>query len=84
MRPGDGVSVDKGEELLEDCEERPVGENADALLGMQTAAGDGPPVHHAEKAEPDVLPLRQVLPGEGLVELDGSSVNLQEDTWFIP
>lgn len=78
MRPGDGVSVDEGEELLEDGEERPVGEDTDALLGVETAAVDGPPVHHAEQTEPDVLPLRQKLLGERLVELDGSAVNLQE------
>lgn len=77
MGPGDGVSVDEGEELLEDGEERPVGEDADALLHLQAAAGDGPAVDHAEQTEPHALPLRQQLSGERLVELDGCSVNLQ-------
>lgn len=78
VRPGDGVSVDEGEELLEDGEEGPVGEDADALLHLQAAAGDGPPVHDAEQPEPDALPLRQQLPGERLVELDRCSVNLRD------
>lgn len=78
VRPGDGVSVDESEELLEDGEEGPVGQDADALLGVETAAGDGPAVHHAEQAEPDVLPLGQKIPGKRLVELDGSAVDLQD------
>lgn len=77
MRSGDGVSVDEGEELLEDVEEGPVREDADALLHLQAAVGDRPPVDHAEQPEPHALPLRQQLPGERLVELDGGSVNLQ-------
>ena len=83
VRPGDGVSVDEGEELLEDGEERPVGQDADALLHLQAAVGDGPPVDHAEQAEPDALPLRQQLPGERLVELDGGAINLQGEAAFI-
>lgn len=77
MGSGDGVSVDEGEELLEDGEEGPVGEDTDALLHLQAAVGDRPPVDHAEQPEPHALPLRQQLPGERLVELDGCSVNLQ-------
>ncbi len=78
MRSGDGVSVDEGEELLEDSEEGPVGEDTDALLHLQAAVGDGSPVDHAEQPEPHALPLGQQLPGEWLVELDGCSVNLEE------
>lgn len=77
MGSGDRVSVDEGEELLEDGEEGPVGEDADALLHLQAAVGDRPPVDYAEQPEPHALPLRQQLPGERLVELDGCSVNLQ-------
>lgn len=79
MRSGDGVSVDEGEELLEDGEEGPVGEDADALLHLQAAVCDRPPVDHAEQPEPHALPLRQQLPGERLVELDGCSVNLRRE-----
>ncbi len=64
MRSGDGVSVDEGEELLEDSEEGPVGEDTDALLHLQAAVGDGSPVDHAEQPEPHALPLGQQLPGE--------------------
>lgn len=77
MGSGDGVSVDKGEELLEDGEERPVGQDADALLHLKAAVGDRPPVDHAQQTEPHALPLRQQVPGERLVELDGCAVNLQ-------
>lgn len=73
----DGVSVDKGEELLEDAEEGPVRQDADALLHLQAAVGDRPPVHHAEKPQPHALPLRQQLLLERLVELDGGTINLQ-------
>ena len=76
MGPGDGVSVDEGEKLLEDGEEGPVGEDADALLHLQGAVGDGPAVDHTEQAQPHALSLRQQLPGEGLIELDGCSVDL--------
>lgn len=75
----DGVSVDEGEELLEDAEEGPVGQDADALLHLQAAAGDGPPVHHAEQTQPHALLLRQQLLLEGLVELDGGAVDLRTD-----
>lgn len=78
MRSRDGVSVDEGEELLEDGEEGPVGEDADALLYVEAAAADWPAVHHAEQTEPDALPLRQQLSGEGLVELERGTVDLQK------
>lgn len=76
MRTRDGVTVDKGEKLLEDGEEGPVGEHAHALLDLHRPAGDGPPVHHAYQAETHPLPLRQSLPGVRLVELDGRAVHL--------
>lgn len=57
MWPGDRISVDKGEELLEDGEEGPVGQHADALLHLQAAAADWPPVNHAEQSQSDALPL---------------------------
>lgn len=72
-----GVSVDEGEELLEDAEEGPVRQDADALLHLQAAVGDGPAVHHAEEPQPHALPLRQQLLLQRLVELDGGAVNLQ-------
>lgn len=84
MGSGDGVSVDEGEELLEDGEEGPVGEDTDALLHLQAAVGDRPPVDHAQQPEPHALPLRQQLPGERLVELDGRSVNLQGEQGETP
>lgn len=77
MGPGDGVSVDEGEELLEDGEEGPVREDADARLHLQAAVGDGPPVDDAQQTEADALPLRQQLSAERLVKLDGGAVNLQ-------
>lgn len=82
MGSGDGVSVDEGEELLEDGEKGPVGENTHALLHLQGAVGDRPPVHHAHQAQTDALPLREALPWERLIELDGSTVNLgrEEET----
>lgn len=79
MRTGDGVSVDEGEELLEDGEEGPVGQHADALLHLQAAAADWPPVDHAEQPQGDALPLRQQLRGEGLVELDGGAIHLMKE-----
>lgn len=79
LSSGDGVSVDEGEELLEDAEEGPVRQDADALLHLQAAAADGPAVHHAEQTQADALLLRQQLLREGLVELDGSTVDLQGD-----
>lgn len=79
VRSRDGVSVDEGQKLLEDGEEGPVGEDADALLPVDAAAANGPPVHHAEQAQPDALPLRQQLPGERLVELEGGAINLQRE-----
>ena len=78
VRTGDGVAVDEGEKLLEDGEEGPVGEHADALLHLHRAAGDGPPVHHAHQAQAHALPLRQRLPRVRLVELDGGAVHLGE------
>lgn len=79
MRPRDGVSVNEGEELLEDGEEGPVGQDADALLHLEAAVGDGPSVDDAEEAEPHALSLRQQLAGKRLVELDGCSINLQTE-----
>lgn len=73
---GDGVAVDKGEELLEDGEEGPVGEHADALLHLKRAVGDGSPVHHAHQAQAHALPLGEALTRECLVELDGGPVHL--------
>lgn len=78
VRSRDGVSVDEGQELLEEGEEGPVGQDADALLDVEAAAADGTPVHHAEQTQLDALPLRQEVPAERLVELDGGAVNLQE------
>lgn len=78
VRSRDGVSVDEGQELLEDGEEGPVGQDADALLDVDTSAADGTPVHHAEQTQLEALPLRQQVPAERLVELDGGAVNLRD------
>lgn len=83
MGSGDGVSVDEGEELLENVEEGPLRQDTDALLDLQAAVGDGSAVDHAEQAEPDALPLRQQLSREGLVELDGCSVHLRGTSHLI-
>lgn len=77
MRTRDGVSVHEGEKLLEDGEERPVREDADALLHLQAAVGDRAPVDHAQQPQANALTLREQLAVEGLVELDGGAVNLQ-------
>lgn len=39
MRPGDGVAVEECEKLPEGVKERPVGEEADALVGVDGALG---------------------------------------------
>lgn len=39
VRAGDGVTVEEGEELAEGVEEGPVGEQADALVGVDGAWG---------------------------------------------
>lgn len=75
---GDGVTVDKGEKLLEDGEEGPVREHAHTLLDLHRPAGDGPPVHYAYQAKTHPLSLRQSLPWVRLVELDGRAVHLGE------
>lgn len=74
--PRDGVAVDKHEELAEDIEERPVGQDTDALAGLQRAASHGPSVHHAQQPQAQALLLRQPLPGKRLVELDGRPIHL--------
>lgn len=80
LRAGDGAAVKEREELSEGVEERPVGEEADALVGVDGAGGGGGGRASAGvrvgKAQLGALALAQALQREGLVELDGSSVHL--------
>lgn len=76
VRPRDRVSVYEGEELLEDAEEGPVRQNADALLDLHAAVGDGPAVHDAQQTQTHTLPLGQRLAWVRLVELDRCTVHL--------
>lgn len=84
MGARDGVTIDERQELLEHIKERPAGQDADALLGLDGLAPHRPLVHHTEEAEPLALLLTQVLPGVLLIELDGSTVSLREGDKIIP
>lgn len=78
MRSRDGVAIDEGEKLLEDGEERPVGEHTHALLHLHHAVSDGSVVHNTDQPEPQPLSFRESLPWVRLVELDSSSIHLRE------
>ena len=77
MRPGDGVSIEEGEETPEGLEKGPVGEEADALVAMDTAG----PVVEIRRLQPQLgaLAFRQTLLSVGLIELDGCPVHLHEE-----
>lgn len=78
MRPRDGVSIEECEKTPEGLEKWPVGEQADALVAMDS------PGSVAEvgmlKAQLGALPIRQALLGVGLIELDGCPVHLHRGT----
>lgn len=78
MRSRDGVAIDEGEKLLEDSEERPVGEHAHTLFHLHCAVGDGSAVHNTDQPETHSLPFRQSLPWVRFIELDSSSIHLEE------
>lgn len=76
MRPGDGVSVEERQKASEGLEEGPVGEEADALVAVNTPGPVGSEAHAGE-AELRALAVGQALLWVRLVELDGCSVHLQ-------
>lgn len=76
MRPGDGVSVEERQKASEGLEEGPVGEEADALVAVNTPGPVGSEAQ-AGQAELRALAVGQALLGVRLVELDGCSINLQ-------
>lgn len=85
----DGVAVQECEELAEGVEEGPMGEQADALVGVHGARGGGGVGGvggagwlwvGAQQTQLGALLLAQTLLGEGLVELDGRSVDLKHGT----
>lgn len=77
MRSRDGVAIDEGEKLLEDGEERPVGEHTHALLHLHCTVSDGSAVHDTDQPQPHSLPFGHSLPWVRLVELDSSSIHLR-------
>lgn len=84
MRAGDGVSIQECEELPEGIEEGPVGQQADALVGVDGAARTGRvrvgKLFCTQKAQPAELLVCQAFRRIGLIELDGSAVNLKQET----
>lgn len=75
--PGDGVSIQECEKTPEGLEKGPVGEEADALVAMDTP-GSVVEVGLLQ-AQLGALPVGQALLGVRLVELDGCPVHLQEN-----
>lgn len=93
VRAGDGVAIEEREELAESVEEGPVGEQADALVGVDRALGCGAVGGRrrgvggggggfvriwAQEAQLRPLLISQTLVRVGLVELNGGTVDLQE------
>lgn len=76
MRPGDGVSVEERQKASEGLKEGPVGEEADALVAVNTPGPVGSEAQ-AGQAELRALAVGQALLRVRLVELDGCSINLQ-------
>lgn len=77
MRSGDGVSVQEGQKAPEGLEERPVGQQADALVAVDAPGAVRSEVG-AGQAELRALALGQVLLRVRLVELDGGSIHLEK------
>lgn len=89
MRARDGVAIKECEKLSERVKERPVGEEADALVGVDGAlgrgnggrrvpGGRGPGGVRVGKAQLGTLLIAQALQREGLVKLDGSPIDLNQ------
>lgn len=93
MRAGDGVAVKECEKLSEGVKERPVGEQADALVGVdgalarccRRAAGRRASAGlRVGKAQLGTLLAAQALHREALIELDGSAIDLDGPRPKIP
>lgn len=93
VRAGDRVAIEECEELAESVEEGPVGEQTDALVGVDWALGCGAVggCHRGiggggggfvwilvQEAQLGALQISQTLLRVGLIELDGSTVHLKE------
>lgn len=94
MRAWDGVAIEECEELAESVEEGPVREQADTLVGVDwaraavcgaagasghTAGGRGFVWVGDQETQLGKLLISQALLWVGLIELNGSTVNLVEE-----
>lgn len=77
MRARDRKLVDEPEELAEGFKERPVGEQADAFVGIYRTVWDHLLLHCSEEAQLDLLLFTQKVHWVRLVELDSRSINLE-------